>query len=294
MITRHPRTFNDDRAVAAVVGFVLILAAAVTYYSYAAQNDVPRVGAQNERDWDAEVGSALMRLVHAAGERVGTDASVREVLPPPPDAPTQTMPFLAPLRSARATGSIGYTEGCGGASLAHSTGAGIVTDLTDGAHGCLTFRGETSYAEPFAYRIELGGVLRTQGENAAVLAGPPMDIDATRISLTLIELRGTSQTLGIDNANAPVTLSPRPGAIELGASTNALTTSWTFNTSYPEAWRDWYDDRFDAAGVPATIGFACANPGAAGPARAPCALDIEILDDTSLSISYGRYDVDLG
>lgn len=284
----------DDRGVAAVVGFVLILAAGVTYYSWAAQNDVPRVGAENEHDWDAAVSEALTRLAHTAGDRVGTDAVVREVLPPAPDAPTQSMPFLAPLRSARASGSLAYASECGGASLAHTTASGVVVDLQNGAKGCITFRGDTAYAESFTYRIELGGVLRTQGDKAAVLAGPPLDVTAGHVTLTMLELRGAPQTLGIDRANAPITLSPRPSALELGAVTNALTTSWTFTTDYPEAWRDWYDDRFDAAGVTAAMSIACADPLAAGPARGPCTLDIDLPGATSLSISYGRYEVGLG
>ena len=44
------RFAKDDQGVAAVVGFVLILAAAITYYSYVARNEVPRWGAQAEQE----------------------------------------------------------------------------------------------------------------------------------------------------------------------------------------------------------------------------------------------------
>lgn len=291
---RRSNMMQDDRAVAGVVGFVLVLAAAVTYYSYAAQNEVPRIGAANEREWDADVGAALVRLAHTAGERAGTDTSVREVVPPAPDAPSQSVIFLAPLRSSRAAGSLSFEPGCGGADLQHLVGAVTIADITAGARGCLTFRGETSYAESFAYQLELGGILRLQDDDAAVLAGPPFDVTSSHIALTLIDMRGSAQSLGVDSADAPITLSPRPGAIELGSTPNAAAVSWSLTTDHPEAWRDWYASRFTAAGVPATTSITCADPSATGPARGPCDLDIAIGQPTSLSISYGRYDVALG
>lgn len=286
---RHSRRrILDDRAVAGVVGFVLVLAAAVTYYSYAAQNEVPRIGAQNERGWDATVGAALVRLAHSAGDRAGTDTTVREVLPPAPDPPTQTMPFLAPLRSAGASGSVGFEPGCASAELTHTVGTLTVPDITSGARGCLTFLGQTAYAEPFVYHLELGGILRVQGDKAAVLAGPPLDVTSTRIALTLIDLRGEAQTLGVDSAETLLTLSPRPGALELGNSENALLARWTFTTSFPEAWRDWYMSRLSSAGIAATSTVTCTTPGT------PCELVIQVAQPTSLSISYGRYDVTIG
>lgn len=284
----------DDHAVAGVVGFVLVLAAAVTYYSYAAQNEVPRIGTENERAWDAEVGSAITRLSQGAGERADSVSGVREVLPPAPEAPTQSIPLLAPLRSARASGSLSYTEDCAAATLTHYLGTVKIVDLVDGAHGCITFRGDTIYAEAFAYHIELGGVLRIQGERAAVLAGPTLDVDSDHIALTLIDLRGTSQTLGVDRANSPISLSARPGALEVGASTNSDLAAWTLTTSYPEAWADWYTSRFEAAGVPVTTGITCTDPLATGPARGPCDLEITLPGATSIAISYGRYDVNFG
>lgn len=285
---------NDDRAVAGVVGFVLVLAAAVTYYSYAAQNEVPRVGAENERAWDADVGEALTRLAQSAGERAGTDAPVREVLRAAPDAPTQTIPFLAPLRSARAAGSLEYAQPCGGMTLQHAVGAASVEDLSASTGGCLSFRGDTVYAEPFRYRYELGGLLRIQGDRAMVLTGPPLDVSDEHVTLTVVELRGPSETLGVDRANAPIELEPRPGALELGAVTNADSFRWEFTTSYPETWRDWYQQTFEAADVTVTTSFTCANPLESGPLRGPCTVLVESPDPTSLSISYGRYEVDLG
>lgn len=277
-----------------MVGFVLVLAAAITYYSYASQEEVPRVGAENERGWDGDVGAALTRLAQAAGERAATQASVREVVPPAPDEPTQAIPLLAPLRSARAAGSLSYTEDCAGATLSHRVGTRTIVDVADGAKGCITFRGDTVYADAFSYRVELGGVLRTQGERAAVLVGPPLDVDAGRIALTLFDLRGVSQTLGVDRADAPIGLTPRPGALEAGAAVNADLASWTLTTVHPEAWEAWYAERFEAEGVAATFRTTCAHPGERGPARGPCELAIEVPGSRSVSISYGRYDVDLG
>lgn len=277
-----------------MVGFVLVLAAAVTYYSYAAQNDVPRIGAENERAWDAEVGAALSRLASGAGERAGTDASVREVIPAAPDAPTQTVPFLSPLRSARASASVAYSDTCGGATLIHVSGGSLVTDLASGASGCITFRGETAYAEAFAYRVELGGLLRIQSDRAIVLAGPPVEIGDERVALTLVDLRGASQTLGIDGAEVAVGLTPRPGALEVTSATNAQGAAWALVTDHPEAWRDWYKERFAAAGVGLTTSISCADEAASGPARGPCTLSLDMPTVTSLSVSYGRYDVAMG
>lgn len=284
---------DNDRGVAAVVGFVLVLAAGITYFSYTAQNEVPRIGAQNERAWDAEVGAALARLAQGAGERAGTDTSVSEVLPPAPEAPSQTVPFLSALRSVRASGSVAYETTCAGATLAHTTGTTTVTDLASGARGCLSFKGDTAYADSFSYRIENGGLLRAQGGRAAVLVGPPLDVSADHVALTLVELRGTSQSLGVDRASAPVSLTPRTGALDVGSAINADVVTWTFTTDYPEAWRDHYADRFSAAGVLALTSFTCADPSATGTARGPCEVTIALTQPTSLSISYGRYDVDL-
>jgi hypothetical protein len=279
---------KDDRAVAGVVGFVLILAAAVTYYSYAAQNEVPRIGAENERAWDGDVGSALAALAASAGERAGTDAAVSQVVPSAPEAPTQTVPFLAPLRSARATGSISYDAQCGGVRMSHEVGGVTIDDLLYQAgspaaagRGCISFQGGAIYAEPFQYRLELGGVLRIQGADAVVLAGPPLDVSPGRIAITMINLSGSSQTLGL-GANAPITLTPRSGALEVGMAPNADALTWTFTTEHPPAWREWYMARFAAVGVAADV------------EESPGAVTVSVTEPTSLSISYGRYDVSLG
>lgn len=284
---------RDDHGVAAVVGFVLILAVGITYYSYSAQSQVPAIGAANEQDWNAEIGDALIRLASAASGGAGTDTSASEILPPAPEAPSQTVMFLAPLRSVRASGSIAFDPSCASATMGHVTGAGPVTDLVDGARGCLTFRADTAYSESFAYQIELGGVLRMQDDKAVVLAGPPLEVSTSRIGITLIDMRGASQTLGV-SSDAPVTLSPRPGALEVTSQLNTNSVSWTLTTDHPEAWRNWYEDRFVSAGVPLTSTITCTTPGAIGPARGPCDVELTLTTPTSLSISYGRYDVTLG
>lgn len=287
---------EDDRAVAGVVGFVLILAAAVTYYSYAAQSQVPRIGADNEEAWDAAVGDALTRLAQSAGERVGTGASAREVIPSPPEAPTQTMIFLAPLRSARAESSLAYTNdtsSCGSTTLTHEKATITIADLVNGSQGCVTFRGETAYAPSFAYRLELGGLLRIQSDRAAVVVGPPLKVDRDHVALTIYDVEGATQTLGAGGADVTVSLTPRPSAIEVTSLMNADAITWSLVTSYPEAWRDWYQERFVAANVGLDASIVCANPGASGPARGPCTLTLEVLDPTSLAISYGGYDLRL-
>lgn len=295
--TSKAATLRDDRAVAGVVGFVLILAAAVTYYSFAAQNEVPRTGAMNERAWDAKAGAIASELARSAGQNAGTFASVHEAFPPAPEAPTQLVPFLSPLHSSRATGTMSFNPLCGGATLTHESAGAVVMDLVDSAKGCFTFEGRTSYAEAFAYRIEHGGILRIQSDQTAVLGGPPMDITTvdgvTRISLTLLDLRGPAQSVGVDRTNVVVNLVPRPGSLEVASSTNAENATWSLTTSYPEAWNAWFVARLAEGGAAATTSFTCPGVGS-GPQRGDCQLQVNLAGPATLSVSYGRYDVTLG
>jgi hypothetical protein len=286
---------NDDHGVAGVVGFVLILAAAITAYSYAAQNEVPKRGAQNEEAWMSGAGSSLASLAHAAGAQAGAGTSPRALIAAPPDAPSQTIPFLAPIRSAKASGALSFDPDCGGATLAHAipSSATAIVDLADAAKGCVKFDPQPAYAERTAYLIENGGILRLQGDKAFVVAGPGLTLEnepgKTTAAITLVSLSGAAQSLGVD-AEIPIGLTPRMGSLEVVAPTNAMATTWTFTTSQPAAWLAWFQQQIDASGA----------SGATVSQTGPQTIEIHILGDNtqpldvSLSVSYGRYDVSLG
>jgi hypothetical protein len=278
-----------------VVGFVLILAAAITAYSYAAQNEVPKRGAQSEQAWMSQAGSSLTSLAHSAGAQAGASTTARTLVEPPPDAPSQTIPFLAPIRSARASGTLSFDPECGGARLTHAipSSSTAIVDLADAAKGCLAFDPQPAYAERTAYAFENGGILRLQGDKAYVVAGPSMTLSSipgkTTAAITLVGLSGAAQSLGID-AELPVELAPKVGSLEVIAPSNAMAATWSFTTSHPAAWIAWFQQQIDAAGVPGAI---VTQTGANG-------VDVNIVGDNtqpldvSLSVSYGRYDVTLG
>src|SRR5687767_14795104 len=91
-ISRRARA--DDDAVATVVGFVLVLAAVVTYFGFVARNDVPEWGAEAEQDWDRDVGDALVRLGQSAGESLGAEQPVSGFVPPAPEPRSLSVPLL--------------------------------------------------------------------------------------------------------------------------------------------------------------------------------------------------------
>lgn len=297
---------KDDQGVAAVVGFVLILAAAITYYSYVARNDVPRWGAESERAWDAQVGDSLLRLERAAGAGLGTDAAVSQSIPAAPAPKGLNVPFIAAVRPEPPSGSLAFDPDCGGLTATHDVGVVSVTDLAAGGKGCLAFRAQPTYTPAYSYLLENGGLLRVQGDHAVVLAGPPMELQVASgqyvASLTIVEMHGDASGVGADQSAVPIDLVPRPGSTESLAASNAASAAWTFSSAWPAAWAAWFDDQLKEAGLDATLNYACL----AGDTRCPGLASDEVrlqlfgpnplatVPDLSVSLSYGRYDVTMG
>ena len=304
------RKLRDDHGVAAVVGFVLILAAAITYYSHVARNDVPRWGAEGEKAWDAAVGESLLRLERAAGAGIGSDASVTESVPAAPQPKGLNVPFIQAARAQPPSGSVSFDPDCGGVTAAHDIAGVTITDMTRAGTGCIRFRAQATYTASYEYLLENGGLLRIQGDRAAVLAGPALELKAETgrdlASLTVVEMRGPATGVGASQSAVPIDLVPRPGSAEAMAASNAASASWTLRTAWPGAWAAWFAAQIGEAGLDADHNYACVQ----GDARAGCgglAPDemrvvlygpngpaLPLVPDVTLSLSYGRYDVAMG
>lgn len=302
-----PAARLDDRGVAAVVGFVLLFAAVTTWYAYVAHNDVPRWGADAEERWDRQVGDAMLRIDRSAAGSVGESASLTVLVPPAPSPRGVDIPLLGGTTPTSPSGSLSFVPACGGVTAIHSVDGSSIPDLVGGARGCLVFRSQPTYSDGFGYRTEFGGMLRVQGERAGVLTGPPLELvhDASthtyRVSLTLVGLRGQASSFGADRAGVAVDLVPGSSAAEVGHVENAANVYWTFRTSYPEAWKTWFNDRIAQAGFNTDHNHACTRADAScaslasdevfvilrGPDFTTNALDV------SLSLSYGEYEVAL-
>lgn len=291
---------------AGVVGFVLILAAAMTYLSFVAQTDVPRWGAESERAWDADVGQDLGELAQAASAGVDSGAPVTGALPSPPEPRGLDVPFLIATKPIRPSGTIGFDASCGGVWANHTTASGVVADVADGAHGCLLFRLSPTYVEGSGYRAEFGGVLRVQGARAFVMTGPALELtnlsDHYAARLTLVGMEGSTASMGVDRAAVPISLVPQAIAADEGYDRNAAAASWTFTTPYPDAWREWFAGQILGASLDPALNYACTNDDARcggladdqvmvllyGPSADPAEHDL------SLGVSYARYNLGLG
>src|ERR1051325_8275377 len=155
---------DDDRAVAGVVGFILIFAAFITYAGYVARTDVPRWGADAEHAWDQNVGDTLARLDRSAAAGLGSDAATTITIPPPPEPKSTDIPLVSRFKASPPTGSIAFIPDCGGLTATHTvypTNA-VVYDIKDGAKGCIDFREQGSYAPSYGYRSEFGGLVRVE------------------------------------------------------------------------------------------------------------------------------------
>src|SRR5438552_11374751 len=148
MTRNHPATIRpmrlqlDDRAVAGVVGFILVFAAFITYPAYVARSDVPRWGADAEHAWDTTVGDTLTKLDRSAASGLGSDASQTVTIPPAPTPKSTDVPLVNRFKAATPAGSVSFTGQCGGLTASHTTPGGVtVNDITNGAKGCIEFHG---------------------------------------------------------------------------------------------------------------------------------------------------------
>jgi len=303
--SKTARTFReDDRAVAAVLGFVLVLAVLVSYLAYVANADVPRWGAEAERSWDRSVGDALARLDRAAAAGLGTDASTTIAVPGAPTPRAFDVPLVARTQPVAPSGSIAFEPDCGGIDALHEAEGAIVPDIRHGARGCLVFREQGTYAPSYSYRTELGGLLRVERNQAFVVTGPPLDLknEGARylVSASFVDLRGASNAATVGGAGTPLDFAAGPSHVEQGQATNAASANWTFQTAYPAAWKAWFDGQLAGASFDPALNYVCAGgPSAACPDLAANEVRVILkgpqaasaIPDLALSISHGRYDV---
>jgi hypothetical protein len=284
-----------------VVGFVLVLAVLVTYFAYVARSDVPRWGADAERSWDQSVGDALSKLDRTAAAGLGTDASATGAVPPAPSPRAFDIPLMQRTQAAPPTGSLAFLPDCGGLDAIHVGNGTTITDLADGAHGCLVFREQGTYAPSYGYRTEFGGLLRTERDRAFIVSGPPLELKDVGgryvVAVTFLELRGASNAAAVGASGVSLDLVAGPSFAESGAGVNAASASWTFHTPYPSAWQAWYASQIATAGFDPNLNYAC--DASLCPALASNEVQVVLggpdasasNSDLALSISYGRYDV---
>lgn len=245
---------KDDQGVAGVIGVVLVLAVLVTAYGNAVRTDLPAYGADAERAWDDAVGSALRQFGRAMADGLTAGAPMAATLPPQPEPRALDVPLLGRAAPLPASALVSFVPGCASLTATHALADGSeVTDLRAGSTGCLRFQSEPVYSAPFAYRVELGGVLRVQGERAVVLAGPALELDATtpteyRVAIGVPGLRGEPATTSVGAGGVRIDLVSGPYAGEIEQAPNAGSAKWRLETAYPDAWRTWLETRFDASG----------------------------------------------
>lgn len=247
-----------------MVGAVLMLAVAATVYAQQARTEIPRHGAEAERAWDVRLSAGMGALSQGAADGVARSAPVTVILEPPPTARSLDVPMLGSLSPARPSGILEFKTECGRFNATHRALGGLsATDLTNASRGCLELRATTTYAPPFTYRYAMGGVMRAQGDQAVVLTGPPLELRMVssteyRVGLTLPTLTGAAQSTSVDRAGAKVDLLLSSASLDPEPAANARNVTWTLDTPYPVAWRDWLQAKFVASGFVASR----ASPGA--------------------------------
>ncbi len=237
---------RDDRAIAGILGFILLLAVLITVYAQIVSTDVPRWGAEVETTWDGTIRTSMSDLSRAL--RVDAQAGPTTVIiPPPPEGTGFDIPILGKAKPIAPNGALTFYPRCGSFSATHTLASGAnIVDLTNVSSGCVRFVTSPAYSAPIEYRIEFGGLLRIQGDRAVVLAGPPVlalnDSVAThRLSLTVPSLTGpgaaSSSSAGVARVHVtPGLLAPADAIV----AANAASATWTLRTAYPSAWKLWF------------------------------------------------------
>ncbi len=311
------RTFRDDRALAGALGLVLMLAVMVTLYASAVRNDIPVYGEDAERAWDHEIASTFRQLGRATGQAIAEGAPVSATLPAPPEPKAIDVPLMGRTEPLQPSGSVSFRPDCASFTATHVLGDGTrVEDLTNGARGCIGFRATPVYSRAFGYDMEFGGVVRVQGNRSVVIAGPPVELQASspnehRVSIALPGLRGYASSISNDASNVGVNLIPGPSAREVERAANAREATWVLETAHPAAWKTWFGTQLGQSGLVASR----ANPGP-GESGADYTLSCMPIDctvgpsgrgtvtlalhgprtdaaDLKLSFTYGLYDVNL-
>lgn len=258
------RMKEDDSGIAGAIGVLLILAVLVTAWANAMQTQIPLYGKEAEGDWDRDMAFALGEFTRAMGAGLTSGAPMAGILPMPPEARSLDVPLLGSASPQPPSGLIEFKPACASFTGTHVLANGTtVVDLRDGSMGCLEFQAAPIYGPAFGYRIELGALLRVQGDRAVVLAGPPIELNASvglggsgsneqRISLGLPGLRGPASSASLSGASARVDLIPGPHAGEIEQAPNAMKADWRIETAYPTAWKSWFETRFAQAGFVAS------------------------------------------
>lgn len=304
---------------AGVIGFVLVIAVVVSYYAYVAKENVPRWGAENERAWDRKVGESMVRLARDAAGGIGTHASVSSVVPGHPDPKTFEVPLLGRTEPVAPSGTLTFHTECSGWSVDATVGTVSAVGFPYGSaadqRGCLDFRSQPVYSSAWGYRYENGALLRVESDKAVMVAGPPLKLrvlstpsdPAARyeVALTLVDLRGPGASASATRNGIPLDLVAGGAASSASEPVLVDAAKWTFETQYPEAWKNWLNQRFRGAGFDTSRNAACTTADGAG--SGPCgglaiAQDELVVvlggpkpptqgSDLSLSLAQGMYDV---
>lgn len=238
------------------MGAILLFAVALTAYASVVHNDVPRWGEEAEVQWDAQVGVTSGVVVEYLSGLPESSLVVR--IPPSPEPRALDVPLLGKVAPARPAASLSFEPRCTNATVEHGVrGASNVTDLGGGSRGCLAYRAESVYSPAYSYRIEMGGVLRTQGADAVILTGPPLVLENVsgtqyRVSFALPSLTGPPATVGAGGNPVALTLLPVAAVREAFSTANAANATIDLRSPYPEAWKDWFLARFQDAGFVAS------------------------------------------
>ncbi len=250
MIGRTTR--NADEGIAAVMGVILLLALAVTVYAHVLTTDVPQWGAEAERDWDKDVRGAfadVTRSLHPEGDA----DSVAVSIPPAPKPESYRFLFFAKAEPVAPSGAVAFEPACSAFTATHTPhGGAAITDLVNASRGCVQFSSDSAYSTPYGYHVELGGLVRSQGDRGDVAVGPALAVERLpdgdlRITLKVPSLRGAAASASTGTTGARIQVTPGLGAPDASAALNAGSTRWVFTTAYPAAWADWFDDALSAA-----------------------------------------------
>jgi hypothetical protein len=259
---RRQSFHDDERAIAAVVGFVLILAVAIGYYAYVAKQDVPRWGAQNERAWDDAVGTAMEQLTRDTYPALTSGASVVGSVPKVPQPQAFDVPLLGRTEPVPPDGVLSFSEDCRFDATFTTASPPGPPQMQALGSGCLTFDAQPVYASPFAFAIENGVLLRVQGTDA-IIAHPPLikfqthtanpgaNISARLdVTTTLAALVGSGASASIDKSDVPIDLTQTGSSHTTSyATANANELSFTIATHHATAWATWFQEQFADAGI---------------------------------------------
>lgn len=294
---------SDDAGVAAVIGAVALLAIGVSIYAYELNTAIPRYGAEAERAWDAQLGTA------AAAFATGIDSAgspVSLVVPQPPKAKALDVLLLGRAEPAPPDGSVAFDPDCGSVSLEHEPSSGpVVDDLVDVTSGCLRITTSPVFTDRFDYVVELGAVLRVEDGRAIVLSGPPLELDAEAaehvFALTLPILDGHAVAVSSANTGVPVDGEPKLWTNDEANDPNAERVQLTFTTENPEAWTTWWSTSLENAGFDAAdYSVGCVPAACTADAAGLSTVEVELTgpgstgDDVVFSLNAGSIAVDVG